>query len=277
MNRSLRLFLILGLVAIVGFAGVSLLSRPKPALGATRTLSRPTFAQSTLPVSPSGGNIIEDEAGIAAYFESSSTIDLDDIRDEFRSIEQETDQYILGTIPLPDYDETMDIHIFAHVDGSVLAYYRNTDPTAKAVDLVHWDVTGTINTNLETALDTIAGAALIELPSIDFYHFGYPNATHMTVVAEQDDGDNNDSFQIELTSSYGYFERSVSAGERSNWDGVVFDIEDEQLLSCGNGGFCYAEIAPSDLPLDTLVTAEVNGGDYSYSDVVALVLVYQIP
>ena len=49
-------------------------------------------------------------------------------------------------------------------------------------------------------------------PPMTFYHFQYPNATHMLLVADQAPNDSTDSFQVNPTSAYAYSERSWSLG-----------------------------------------------------------------
>ena len=49
-------------------------------------------------------------------------------------------------------------------------------------------------------------------PPMTFYHFQYPNATHMLLVADQAPTTPADSFQVNLTSGYVYFERSWALG-----------------------------------------------------------------
>lgn len=52
---------------------------------------------------------IEDEAGIAAYFEASTSITLSDVRDVYRTIEVETSSYIIGSVEVPNYLESDDV------------------------------------------------------------------------------------------------------------------------------------------------------------------------
>ena len=47
-------------------------------------------------------SFLDDEAGISAYFDASATIDLNDVRSLFRTIEVETADYIIGSIPVSD-------------------------------------------------------------------------------------------------------------------------------------------------------------------------------
>lgn len=101
---------------------------------------------------------LEDEAGISAYFQAPNTINLDDVRNEFRTIETETSTYIIGSIPVPGYNESQDAHAYVHVDGWVLAYYLADEPVSKIFDWFTYDGTSINTTRLQNVLVVIAGA-----------------------------------------------------------------------------------------------------------------------
>ena len=65
----------------------------------------------------------QDEAGISAYFKSASPIALADVRGVFRVIEVETADYIIGSVPVPDYRGEYDAHVYVHREGWFVAYY----------------------------------------------------------------------------------------------------------------------------------------------------------
>jgi hypothetical protein len=77
-------------------------------------LKAPSFvgianAQDAAAAAPMG--FPQDEAGISAYFKSASPVTLADVRSVFRVIEVETADYIIGSVPVPDYAETQDTHV----------------------------------------------------------------------------------------------------------------------------------------------------------------------
>lgn len=233
-----------------------------------RALVRPAFIPAAGAQVEGGSGFPEDEAGISAYFDAGTTINLNDVRGVFGTIDDETSQYIIGEVPLPGYEEWMGVHVFVHVDGWAVAYYRLEDPAAKMVDIRGYNSSGEFNTNMETVLTLVANSAGFALPPISFYHFQYPNATHFTVVAEH-----QGNFQVELTSAYAYFERSGALYNDGSCCGFGYVINGTIIFSCGQNTQCFDFIAPSELPADILHTVSING----QSDDLALVLLYRIP
>lgn len=85
------------------------------------------------PAAPMG--FPQDEAGISAYFKSATPVNLADVRSVYRVIEVETPDYIIGSVPVPDYgQERFDVHLYVHRDGWFLAYYLTSDPVSKIFD-----------------------------------------------------------------------------------------------------------------------------------------------
>ncbi|MCP4165610.1 MAG: hypothetical protein GY759_06920, partial [Chloroflexi bacterium] len=62
-------------------------------------------------------NFLVGEAGMSAYMKSSFPIDLTKVHPLYRTIEAETPDYIIGSIPIDDYPEWMDAHVYVHKDG----------------------------------------------------------------------------------------------------------------------------------------------------------------
>lgn len=234
-----------------------------------RALVRPAFIPAA-GAQAEGSGFPEDEAGISAYFDAGTTINLNDVRNLFRTIEDETSQYIIGSVPISGYDEWMDAHVFVHVDGWAVAYYRLEDPTAKMVDVIGYSGTGDLNTNLETALTVIANGAGLPLPSVSFYHFQFPNATHFTIVGELNNATGSD-FQVELPATYAYFERSGGLRGNGSSPGGAFNINGSTIFGCVK--VCSDFIEPSELPAGSLHTISMSWNTNN----IVLVLVYRIP
>jgi hypothetical protein len=70
-----------------------------------------------------GTNFLDAEAGISAYTNVGEEIDLEKAKSAFRTVEYETDEYTIGSVPLPDYPEYEDVHAYVHKDGWVVTYY----------------------------------------------------------------------------------------------------------------------------------------------------------
>jgi len=84
----------------------------------------------------------EDEAGIAAYFKSANPINLNNVKSVFRVIEAQTAEYIIGSVPVTNYPDTEDVHVYVHKDGWFLAYYLAADPVGKIFNWRQYHDTG---------------------------------------------------------------------------------------------------------------------------------------
>ena len=161
-----------------------------------------------------GVSTISDEAGISAYFQTPGAIDLNAVRSKFRTIERETADYIIGSVPLKDYPNDYDVHVDVQKDGWILTYYLKQDPASKIFDWRAYDTNGAtvLTTNLETAITTIVNAVNVVFTTATYYDFSYPNATHLMMIAEAQAGRGNDSFQVNIPETFVIFERSWSFG-----------------------------------------------------------------
>jgi hypothetical protein len=192
---------------------------------------------------------------------------LNAVKSLYRTIETQTSQYIIGSIPVQNYLESQDVHVYVHVDGWVLAYYLKTDPTGKIFDWKSYTGGATIPTKLEKILSDIASAVGAPAPTITFYHFQYPNASNMMLIAET--AANGNSFTIQLPSSFAYYERSWSlisgccGGSQFNLDGIT-------IGSPGEGGLGYGTLSASQLAPDVTHTIAVAGDG-------GLALIYRVP
>jgi hypothetical protein len=176
-------------------------------------LIRPSFGQS------SGVNFLEDEAGIAAYVKFDSSINLDDARDAFSSIESETDEYIIGIIALANYGDGEYPHAFVHKDGWAVTYYPDTDPVVKIVDWNNWK--GPSTNKLLIGMNVVFNAIkVVNAGPISYYHFQYPDAnTVLIAVDDDDDNGNGIDFTIQYSSSLKVYERSF--GSKNNVYGFL--------------------------------------------------------
>lgn len=175
-------------------------------------LKAPPFVSVAKAADAAVASTISDEAGISAYFQTPSPITLANVRGKFRTIERETADYIIGSVPLKDYPESYDVHVYVHKDGWILAYYLKQDPASKIFDWRAYDTNGAtvIATNLENAISIIANAIGVSLTTATYYDFRYPNATHLMLISEAQSGSGNDSFQVNIPESFMVAERSWS-------------------------------------------------------------------
>ena len=121
------------------------------------------------------GSFLEDEAGISAYTNVGSVIDLSSAREVYRTIEVETSDYIVGSVPIPEYDEEYDVHCYVDTDGWIVTYYLKEDPSAKIVDWEFYTAEEQItSTKLSRGINEICIPLGILPSEIKYYHFGYP-------------------------------------------------------------------------------------------------------
>lgn len=136
--------------------------------GITAELAAPPFLGIASAEDAAVTGVIQDEAGIAAWFDAGTSVDLNQVRSAYRVIETQTADYILGSVGVPDYtEEWHDVHLYVHRDGWFLAYYLNSDPIGKIVDWEHFN--NAIPTKFETVLASVAATAGLPAP---------PNITH---------------------------------------------------------------------------------------------------
>ena len=152
----------------------------------------------------------QDEAGMSAYFRAPFPITIATVRPVFRTIEVETNDYIIGSVPVPPYPESQDVHVYIHRDGWFLAYYPAADPSGKIVDWWRYNDSGrnTLSTRLENALSVAALPVGVTPSGVSFYDFRYPNANRLIMIADWTE--DADDFQVNLPIDFGYFERSWS-------------------------------------------------------------------
>ena len=270
-TQSFRKLSFIGAVTIVLLVTFGLVY--KPGTSATSNpvinLQRPSFvgianAGVGLP-SPAGiGEQLDAEAGISAYYKAPDAITLSQVRGQFRTIETETTDYIIGSVAVPNHPEHFDVHVYVNKNGWILAYYLRSDPVSKIADTY----AATINTTkLKTVVSAIASAAGAPFSDVTYYDFRYPNATNILLVAE--DYANGNDFTIQLPSSYGYFERSWAL---RNYSGDAYFQLDGSNLSAvyGDAYMLYGTITASQLLPDT--THRIIVDDYGI-----LVIVYRVP
>lgn len=149
------------------------------------------------------GTKLDQEAGISAYYKSTDPITLSLVRGQYRTIETEATDYIIGSVAVEDYVEHFDAHVYVHKDGWILAYYLKDTPVSKIVDTKTYNIS---TSKLISAIAKIASAAGVPFSDASYYDFRYPNATKMMFVYE--DSANGNDFTILLPSNYSYYERS---------------------------------------------------------------------
>jgi hypothetical protein len=216
-HQSLVVALVIFVVSLFSFSALGNLDK-SPLPDFVLELKPPLFVGRAFAGTSPLGEYLDSEVGIAAYYDSGFAINLDNVRSAFRTIEDETDDYIIGSVAVPDHLEHFDPHVYVHTSGWILAYYLKPDPIAKIIDVRGKTIDSTL---LKTVVSIVASAAGVPFTDVTYYDFRYPNATHMILVAE-DAAVGDNSFIIKIPGSFGYFERgwavccSVSANFNLN-------------------------------------------------------------
>lgn len=181
-------------------------------------LKRPAFVNSASAQDTQGnswlGQKLDDEAGISAYYKSPFSINLEQVKPAFRTIELETTEYLIGSVAVPNYEEHYDVHVYVNANGWILAYYMKDAPVSKIIDIRAFTIE---TTKLESVLSIVAGLAGAPFDAANYYDFRYPNATHMLFVAE--DGDGGNDFKIQMPVEFGYLERGFAVRTHYSSDG----------------------------------------------------------
>lgn len=267
-NRFLRILLLA--IAVAALVTVGLVVAPawrSDAAGVTERLAAPSFftaahAQETAAISA----LIQDEAGIAAWYNAASPVDLNLVKPVYRVIETQTADYILGSVPVPDHSEELhDVHLYVHKDGWFLVYYLKEDPIGKIIDWKHFNTD--IPTKLETVLASVSAAAGLPAPqSVTHYDFRYPNATKLMLLYE--DYDNGNAFKIKVPSSYISYARSWAAEGYT----VYFWLDNKKLGECFFECSTWGDISATDFAPDVFHVIEVKDNQY---DRIAVAVLYR--
>ncbi len=195
-------------------------------------------------------------------------------RPVFRTIEVETNDYIIGSVPVPPYPEAQDVHVYVHRDGWFLAYYPVADPSGKIVDWWRYNDSGLnyLSTKLENALSVAALPVGVTPNGVSFYDFRHPDANRFIMIADWTEG--TDDFQVNLPVDFGYFERSWSFATTSQGE---LKLNGQQLIATGTDWTTAAgTLNAVQLPLNQYNRFEIfdPSGGRTFG---GLVLTYRVP
>jgi hypothetical protein len=276
-NRRLRIGIgILGFAAAVFAAqsGTALPQGPTQAHSSNGsiTLARPAF----LRVAHAEGDATAafvDEAGISAYLNLGQALNLNTVDDVCRTVEASTSSYFQCSVGVTGYDESQDVKVYVEQSGWVLAYYPRGEATGRVFDWKGYDGGTAIPTKLEKAIERVVQKAGLAGGTPTYYHFAYPNANRLLLIADKTIG-TDDAFQVNLPGSYSYFERSWAFRVDSGCNTDYF--LNGQSIFRGNSGYPAGLLTPSQLPVDTLHTISVNPG-CGNNTFIGLALIYRVP
>jgi hypothetical protein len=279
--KSIRKLLLIVVTAAVLLAALGVVKQPEGS-SEVKTIFRlqsPPFVSVASAEEGSIASVIEDEAGMSAYFDAGMTIDLDNVLPAFRTIEVITDTYIIGSVEVENYPESEDVHVYVHVDGWILAYYLAADPMGKIYDWRAYHDSGQtdLTTKLENTLIKVKNYAAVPYPGCTYYDFRYPNATNLMLIADWVAG-TTDSFEVNLPSIFTFDEYSWSLGtDDHGWyklDGETIAEVNCNAWCTSQGTFTYGQLLPDEFHTIEVWGEYYNGADYAYA---GLALVYMVP
>lgn len=186
---------------------------------------------------------LEKEAGVSAYT-NVGQVDLAEAKKIYRTVEREEEEYIVGSVAIPDYSESQDPHVYVSKDGWVVGYYLKDDPASKMMDWVSYDKTGAVSTKLEAALKLMCDQLGKLLPDVKYYDFRYPDANELMIIADKDG-----EFKVKIPDD-------ITVYERSWWrlDGQIF-IKIDGNTVVPKDGYC-GKLTPIQLSQGVFHTIE---------------------
>jgi len=234
-----------------------------------------------------GSSFLESEAGITVYTKL-NPVNLVQAERALKYVEQRTDQYVIGSLSLPGYDESHDVHVYVDALGWVAVYYLAQEPVSKIVDWRDYSSSGITSTKLEDGLLLVTDALHQGLPYIQYYDFRYPDATSLSIITDEEVANGSSNFRLLIPCSYIVYSRTWSHMMYNGFSGIGYPAYGSRILVDGTelnswegyyGGFGIwdGNITPTQLECgvwhDVRVTNWRVDGDYQWSGV-AIVLVY---
>lgn len=144
-----------------------------------------------------------DDAGIAAYVKASSSIDLNDTKSAFASIERETADYIIGTVDITWYSEQDRPHVYVSKDGWIVAYYPKDKSAGWIFPWYEYADGALSSTTLSKALGIVANSVGGTTNGLKYYDFRNPDASKMMIIIESTTG--TEFYKLTVPTSYSLY------------------------------------------------------------------------
>jgi uncharacterized protein len=199
--------LFLAVIGLLGWQGIAQRNAKTSATeGNSISLVRPAFAQT--------GSFLDQEAGIAAYVQVPSPVDLEGVKGAFKIIEQEASDFVVGTVEITN--APLAPHVFVSSDGWIVAYFFRDESVGNAWAYAPGfkppdDVLARALTQVSS---TVGGAPAT--PS--YFDFEYPGANRVSVINAPTSSDN---FEVQIPNGFQVFEAAQTWG--SSCCGAVHD------------------------------------------------------
>ena len=215
-----------------------------------------------------GTNFLEEEAGITAYANVMMDIDLDKAKDVYRTIEVEKENYTIGSVALPNYDENEDVHVYVHKDGWIVAYYLKDEPIAKIVSYKHYQEDAEdVILKLDTALGQMCDGVGLPLISTSYYDFRYPNANRIMIIVDGQWVEGTNTFDLMIPSDVRVYDRSYCHWLWHSY-GSTFELDGTAISSPEKCEKCwrvrYGKLTPTQLMPGEFHTVSLWFNEYYY-------------
>jgi len=149
-------------------------------------LSKPAFAQSSqLQTFPAG------EAGITCYVKTDKIPDF--VRLEklspFSGIKEKGTDYVIGVVAIKDLDPQAFPYVYINRDGWIIAYHSVNTPSSYIMQWTKYNNGPITTTTLQDGIAKICETLEFDYNEIQkgigFYHFKYPDAKKLLIVAKK--------------------------------------------------------------------------------------------
>ena len=242
------------------------------------SLSSPVFAQSGNPDT----TFLDEEAGITIYTNVGQSLNLATAKAEYKTIEKETPDYIVGSVSLPNLPEADDVHIFVHKDGWIVVYYLKAEPVSKVIDWNHYSAGKLTKTKLQVGLEEMCNALGLTATDLKYYHFQYPYASKWMIIVESQYGSGTDSCRLRIPSEFTVYERSwshygLNTGSPYYGYGSYAKIDGINISSFDGTATGYGQLTASQLSPDVFHEVSVSCSSSSGQAHVGILLLYQEP
>ena len=142
-----------------------------------------------------------DEAGISAYVKAMDSVNLNNAKGAFATIERETLDYIIGTVALSLHTEEQYPHVYVSTDGWVVAYYPKNRPSSWLFPWYSYSGGAITTTTLADAVDIVVNQIGGSSSGLKYYNFKFSNATKMMMIAESVT-DGADFFKVTVPTTF---------------------------------------------------------------------------
>lgn len=279
---------------------ITLLLTPLLALNGDWIWSQPTDGAILLQAPPffnsaqaQGGTFADEEAGIAAYFNAGTSINLSNasLRSLYRTFDTQTGDYLLGSAYVSetnadlDYSENDDAKLYVSADGWVMAYYPRSAPTSKIFDWLNWNGEGVVPTKLGQVLSDAASAVGAQQSTEPtYYHFAYPNANRVMLIADEiivTNTSNSNSFNFTPpgTTGFSYFEWSYSlAAFHNSGTRVAYSLNGTSLKEANVKQIFYEKFSGIQPQIGQINTVTISSGSTCCArGASGLTIIYRVP